>query len=83
MFMTLGAFATVSIGLWLASAPLLKPACGELKILRREGPMPLPSIPASMLPIVLLTFSNVFMTFAWYGHLRFKEYPLALVIFVS
>jgi hypothetical protein len=23
------------------------------------------------------------MTFAWYGHLRFKEYPLALVIFVS
>jgi MFS family permease len=29
MFMTLGAFATVSIGLWLASASLLKPACGE------------------------------------------------------
>jgi uncharacterized protein len=45
--------------------------------------MPLPSIPASVLPIVLLSLSNVFMTFAWYGHLRFKEYPLALVIFVS
>ena len=29
MFMTLGAFAVVSIALWLASASLLKPACGE------------------------------------------------------
>jgi predicted MFS family arabinose efflux permease len=29
MFITLGAFATVSIGLWLAAASLLKPACGE------------------------------------------------------
>ena len=29
MFLTLGAFAMVSIGLWLAFAPLLKPACDE------------------------------------------------------
>ncbi len=35
------------------------------------------------LPIVLLTFSNVFMTFAWYGHLKFKSQPLLLVILVS
>ncbi len=35
------------------------------------------------LPIVLLTFSNVFMTFAWYGHLKFKSKPLALVILAS
>src|SRR5438552_17961761 len=42
-----------------------------------------PSVPTSVLPIVLLTHSNVFMTFAWYGHLRFKEYTLALVVFVS
>ena len=35
------------------------------------------------LPIVLLTCSNVFMTFAWYGHLKFKSKPLLLVIFVS
>jgi uncharacterized protein len=35
------------------------------------------------LPIVLLTFSNVFMTFAWYGHLKFKSKPLLLVILVS
>lgn len=35
------------------------------------------------LPIVLLTFSNIFMTFAWYGHLKFKDRPLWLVILVS
>jgi uncharacterized protein len=45
--------------------------------------MPLPTIPAQILPILLLTLSNVFMTFAWYGHLRFKEQPLALVVVVS
>ena len=35
------------------------------------------------LPIVLLTCSNVFMTFAWYGHLNFKSKPLVLVILAS
>jgi uncharacterized protein (DUF486 family) len=35
------------------------------------------------LPIALLTFSNVFMTFAWYGHLKFKGKPLAIVILAS
>jgi len=35
------------------------------------------------LPIVLLTGSNIFMTFAWYGHLKFKDKPLLLVILVS
>jgi len=35
------------------------------------------------LPIVLLTGSNVFMAFAWYGHLKFKEQPLWLVILAS
>jgi len=34
-------------------------------------------------PIVLLTVSNVFMTFAWYGHLKFKESPLLWVILIS
>ncbi len=33
-----------------------------------------------VLPILLLIGSNIFMTFAWYGHLRFKEVPLAIVI---
>ena len=34
-------------------------------------------------PIALLTASNVFMTLAWYGHLKFKQSALWLVIFVS
>jgi uncharacterized protein len=33
--------------------------------------------------IVLLTISNVFMTFAWYGHLRYRESPLWIAITVS
>ena len=35
------------------------------------------------LPIIMLTISNIFMTFAWYGHLRFKGTALWIVIFVS
>ena len=35
------------------------------------------------LPVVLLSISNVFMTFAWYGHLKFKNKPLLLVILAS
>ena len=35
------------------------------------------------LPIVLLFFSNIFMTFAWYGHLKHKDAPLAKVILAS
>lgn len=35
------------------------------------------------LPIVLLVASNVFMTFAWYGHLKFKSAPLWLVVLAS
>jgi uncharacterized protein len=31
----------------------------------------------------LLTISNVFMTFAWYGHLRHKQAALWLAILVS
>jgi uncharacterized protein (DUF486 family) len=32
---------------------------------------------------LLLLVSNLFMTIAWYGHLKFKAAPLATVIFVS
>ena len=35
------------------------------------------------LPIVLLLCSNIFMTFAWYGHLKFKGTPLWLAILAS
>ncbi|MEP0841270.1 MAG: DMT family protein [Phycisphaerae bacterium] len=34
-------------------------------------------------PILLLTLSNVFMTVAWYGHLKHKDKPLLAVILVS
>ena len=36
-----------------------------------------------MRTIVLLIVSNVFMTFAWYGHLKFRESPLWIAIFAS
>jgi uncharacterized protein (DUF486 family) len=36
-----------------------------------------------LLPILLLLGSNIFMTFAWYGHLRYKESPLIVVILAS
>jgi uncharacterized protein len=38
---------------------------------------------AGLLPILLLVGSNLFMTLAWYWHLRFKQVPLAGVIVTS
>ena len=38
---------------------------------------------ARLLPILLLLGSNLFMTFAWYGHLKYKSSPLPLVIMAS
>ncbi len=35
------------------------------------------------LPIVLLICSNLFMTVAWYGHLKYKSSPIWIVIFAS
>jgi uncharacterized protein (DUF486 family) len=34
-------------------------------------------------PVLMLAGSNVFMTIAWYWHLRFKEVPLWTVILIS
>jgi uncharacterized protein (DUF486 family) len=36
-----------------------------------------------ILPVVLLLVSNVFMTFAWYGHLKYLNAPLAAAVTVS
>lgn len=36
-----------------------------------------------VLPVLLLLGSNVFMTIAWYGHLKFKAAPIATVVLVS
>ncbi len=41
------------------------------------------SMPYALLPILLLVASNVFMTFAWYGHLKFTDRPLWLVVVAS
>lgn len=41
-------------------------------------------MPAERLyPILLLLGSNLFMTFAWYGHLKYKSTPLVMAIMVS
>lgn len=37
----------------------------------------------ALYPVVLLTISNVFMTFAWYGHLKHKNTALWAVILIS
>jgi len=36
-----------------------------------------------MKTVLLLVISNIFMTFAWYGHLKFKDHPLFKVILIS
>jgi uncharacterized protein (DUF486 family) len=36
-----------------------------------------------MRTVILLGISNIFMTFAWYGHLKYKSSPLWKVIFIS
>ncbi|KPF99337.1 DMT family protein [Rhodopseudomonas palustris] len=45
--------------------------------------MPPSFIPPNLLPILMLLGSNIFMTFAWYGHLKHKSASLPLVIMVS
>ena len=37
----------------------------------------------TMQTIILLTISNIFMTFAWYGHLKYKSSPLWIAILAS
>lgn len=41
------------------------------------------SLPVPVITIGLLLMSNVFMTFAWYGHLKFSTTPLHFVILIS
>ena len=43
----------------------------------------MPTISPSVLPVLMLFASNVFMTFAWYGHLKFKASWLPLAVLVS
>ncbi len=41
------------------------------------------AVPIPVLTVGLLILSNVFMTFAWYGHLKFKSLPLFAAILIS
>jgi len=43
----------------------------------------MPAMSPYLLPIVLLVGSNLFMTAAWYWHLKYKEVPILSVIFIS
>lgn len=43
----------------------------------------LSALPVPVVTIGLLLISNIFMTFAWYGHLKYKAAPLYVVILAS
>ena len=43
----------------------------------------MPITVATIAPIFLLIASNIFMTFAWYGHLKVEHRPLWLIVLVS
>lgn len=48
-----------------------------------DHPIMFANIPVPFITIGLLILSNVFMTFAWYGHLKFKASPIFTVIIIS
>lgn len=43
----------------------------------------MPGLPTALVTISLLIASDIFMTFAWYRHLKFKGAPLCLAILIS
>lgn len=43
----------------------------------------MPALSPYLLPVLMLLGSNVFMTTAWYWHLRYKEVPIYYVILFS
>jgi uncharacterized protein len=45
--------------------------------------LPISNSASYVMPVLLLLASNVFMTFAWYGHLSFKSKPLWIVVLAS
>jgi uncharacterized protein (DUF486 family) len=48
-----------------------------------NGEMIMPQTLIPAFTIGMLFISNLFMTFAWYGHLKYKSSPLYLVVLVS
>ena len=43
----------------------------------------MPALPVSVITIGLLLASNIFMTFAWYGHLNYTSKPLWMAVMAS
>ncbi|BAF89127.1 MULTISPECIES: DMT family protein [Azorhizobium] len=43
----------------------------------------MPNLAPAALPILMLLASNIFMTFAWYGHLKYKASPILIAIVAS
>ena len=43
----------------------------------------MPTISPQLLPILMLFASNVFMTFAWYGHLKHRSAPIVTAVLIS
>jgi hypothetical protein len=43
----------------------------------------MPALPPGLMTVLLLIGSNIFMTFAWYGHLKVKHEKLWIIILVS
>ena len=66
----------------VAATPINRPYQSP-EILQQVLSMPPTFISPYVFPVLLLTGSNLFMTAAWYWHLRFKEVPLFTVILVS
>jgi uncharacterized protein len=65
---------TGGVRLWIAIAA---------RRLSQPREIPMPVLSPYLLPVALLVGSNVFMTTAWYWHLRFKEVALWQVILIS
>ena len=66
--------------------PHRAPAPSGRRVLALAVDPPMPFANLSYVPfatIGLLLASNIFMTFAWYGHLKFKSSPLLVVILAS
>jgi uncharacterized protein len=73
---------TAATALFQCAAAMLGRASTHLPV-TKEIAMPAMLASPYVLPILMLLGSNIFMTLAWYGHLRFKEAPLITVIFAA
>lgn len=62
----------------MTGAAILPPSAA-----RFAPPFRISAMPVPLVTVGLLMLSNIFMTFAWYGHLKFRAAPLMVVILIS